>query len=166
MNNYLNCECKVCGTKFHRKPSHIAKGEGKYCSRKCFAEAKKQYMKGEGNHQYGIKGNKNSSWKSDLRMKNGYIKIRCAEHPYADESGMVLAHRLIAEQYLMTDEEAIEIDGIKYLKPELHVHHINFDRSDNRPDNLMILSKSEHQRLHAKQQKRERDSLGRYSTGK
>jgi hypothetical protein len=30
-----NCTCVVCGTEFYRRPSHIARGEGKYCSREC-----------------------------------------------------------------------------------------------------------------------------------
>jgi len=29
------------------------------------------------------------------------------------------------------------------------VHHINHDRQDNRPENLVVLTKAEHQRLHA-----------------
>lgn len=31
----MECICLVCGKKFFKPPSHIKKGEGKYCSRNC-----------------------------------------------------------------------------------------------------------------------------------
>lgn len=31
----LNCKCKTCGKEFHRPPSDIKRGNGKYCSLKC-----------------------------------------------------------------------------------------------------------------------------------
>jgi hypothetical protein len=37
------------------------------------------------------------------------------------------------------------------LLPDEHVHHINGDPSDDRQENLMVLSCSEHMRLHRQQ---------------
>lgn len=34
------------------------------------------------------------------------------------------------------------------LKPNEVVHHINGDRTDNRPENLQVMDKKEHHRLH------------------
>lgn len=149
-SGFNNCTCLVCGVKFHDKPSHIKKGGGKYCSKKCHYEAKKEYMKGEKNHQFGLKGRKNASWKSDVRITSyGYRAIRDLGHPFQCDRDFVFEHRLVAEKYLLTDENSIEIDGKRYLSPDYAVHHKNFDRLDNRVENLEVMLKSEHHRLHA-----------------
>lgn len=163
-DGYYNCECKICGQKFHAKLSQIKRGGGKYCSQKCHYIAKQEYMKGEGNHQYGLKGSLNSSWISDVRItRYGYRAIRTPDHPFRDADDYVLEHRLIAEKYLLTDENSVEVNGKRYLSHEYVVHHINFDRLDNRVENLKVMKKSEHQRYHASLNRQERDKkTGRF----
>lgn len=160
----LNCVCPICGTKFHKKPSAIKKCKNSYCSKECHRIAKMEYMSGEKNHQYGLKGPKNATWSGQLRRVNkfGYIKLYIPEHPFADEYGWVLEHRVIAEKHLMTAKHSIEINGKPYLSPECVVHHRNFDRADNRVENLVIMSKSEHQSLHAGLNTPDRDEYGRF----
>lgn len=41
----------------------------------------------------------------------------------------------------------------RLLRPDEHVHHINGDSSDDRPENLQVLSASEHARLHEEQRR-------------
>lgn len=40
------------------------------------------------------------------------------------------------------------------LNPDEQVHHINGEKLDNRPENLMVLTNSEHQKLHNKSRPR------------
>ncbi len=158
-----NCQCDVCGKRFHRKPSQIEKSKRHYCSVACHAAAKALLMRGAGNHQYGLKGSANASWKSDMKeTRYGYIAVRCLEHPFRDKSGFVLEHRLVAEEYLLTDENSVEIDGRRYLNPDYVVHHKNFDRMDNRPENLAVLSHAEHQRLHLNLNMHGRNEKGQF----
>lgn len=147
----LNCTCEICGKKFHRKKSHINKYQHMYCSKECHNEAKKEYMLGEKNHQYGLRGNKNASWKSDEKISYyGYRLIRCLNHPFVNSDGFVFEHRLVAEKHLLNDENSIEIDGIKYLSPNYVVHHKDFDRLNNDISNLEVMRLSEHAYLHCK----------------
>lgn len=158
-----NCVCAFCGKPLHKKPSHLKRAKNHYCSQKCHYEAKKEYMKGEGNHQYGIKGRDNASWKSDTRISNyGYLLERAEDHPLADNHGFVFQHRLVAEQHLLTSDNSFEINGRRYLKKEYHVHHKNFDRTDNRPENLVVMTASEHRSMHCKLNPMDRDSDGRF----
>ena len=150
-DEYFNCVCAVCGRRFHDKLSHAKKCKNHYCSKECHREAKKIYMSGDGNHQYGLKGSKNPTWKSDRKLSRyGYIQVRCLDHPYRSKSNFVFEHRLVAEQYLLNENNSVEIDGKRYLKKEYDVHHINFDRMDNRVENLVVLPKREHKKLHNK----------------
>lgn len=148
-NNEKNCTCKICGKMFHRKQSAIEHNKSNVCSKECLKELQKLNMTGQNNHQFGLKGYLNSSWKSDERISHyGYRLIRCVDHPLRDSHGFVFEHRLVAEQYLLTNENSVEIDGKLYLSKEFHVHHIDFDKLNNKVDNLYVLPKSIHIKFH------------------
>ncbi len=82
-------------------------------------------------------GEKNPRWKGRVKRSSGYYAIRKTDHPFASRDGYVMEHRLVMEEHLG-----------RYLTPEEDVHHINGIKTDNRIENLELLSKSEHARLH------------------
>ena len=148
---FLNCICPICLKLFHIKDSLKNKYLTHYCSRVCQSKAKSLYMMGSGNHQFGLKGKLNSSWKYDELINDcGYKQIRCIEHPFRDSDDFVLEHRLIAEKNLLTGENSVIINDKSYLKPELVVHHKDGNKLNNSPDNLQVMTLSEHTKLHHK----------------
>lgn len=70
---------------------------------------------------------------------NGYIEIYMPGHHRARGNGYVFEHIIVAEGKV----------GRKIGKDE-HVHHINGDRTDNKPDNLEVLTANEHNKITAK----------------
>lgn len=162
----LNCICEVCGKRFHLKPSAIKSSKRHTCSRECLNKLKSILYKGEGNHQYGLRGDKNSSFKGAviLRKNNNLVErmVYKPDHPYADKNGRVKEHRLIVEQhYEMFDSKYFDIiSGKHYLKKSVDVHHINFDHNDNRIENLIPLTRAEHTKLHNKNEVIYRNNKG------
>jgi hypothetical protein len=83
------------------------------------------------------KGEKSQKWKGGFYLHHGYVMVHSPEHPKADQDGYVLEHRLVMEHKLG-----------RLLEKNEHVHHINYDRTDNRLENLVVLSPSEHKTRH------------------
>lgn len=149
-----NCTCEVCGKKFHVKPYQLKRYKHHCCSKECANKLKSELYKGEGNHQYGLKGPLNASFKGvEILDKNNEvldIKVYVPDHPYADKYGRVSKHRLIVEQnYDKYDMNYFEnVNGKIVLKKTSQVHHINGNHDDNRIENLIPVTRAEHRAIH------------------
>lgn len=89
------------------------------------------------------RGDKNPRWKGGRRKCSGYIMILLPTHPYADNRGYVLEHRLVMERHI----------GRTLLPTEV-VHHINGVVDDNYIENLMLFKNiGYHLNFHLKQRK-------------
>lgn len=51
-----NVSCPICGKTFHAAPSRLKKYKVVCCSMECSKKWRAELMRGEGNHQYGLKG--------------------------------------------------------------------------------------------------------------
>lgn len=168
-NKTPNCECEVCKRKMYIKSSRLKRVKnGITCSKECSSKLKSEYMKGENNHQFGLIGELNTSFKDDNLITNyGYILEYCPNHPYphdkSNKTTRVLQHRLVVERNSENfDDNYFEIsNNQKVLKPMYDVHHINGDKTDNRVENLEVLTKSEHTTHHNSEKEIIRDSSGK-----
>ena len=152
-----NVICSFCGKPFHLKNYQITKYNrtlGIFCSRECLNEAKKIYYVKEGNHQYGLTGNKNASFKNkDLVYKNHKINdiyVYFPNHPYCSKTGRVKLHRLLVEEhYYMFPIKYFEYNnGWWILKRNIDVHHLDGNHDNNDISNLIPCTKSEHKHYH------------------
>lgn len=169
-----NLICPICGKRFHRKRSHINRFKGDFgfcCSKKCDTEVRRLRMTGENNHQYGLKGELNASFKDgDSIVKNNSITEVFVYvgnwYKRSHNCGRIPRHRYLVElNYSIFGEENFEfIDGWHYLNKGLSVHHKDCNHSNNSIDNLQVLSKAEHRRLHNLLKPRSRDVRGRFQS--
>ena len=86
-------------------------------------------------------GSNNPKWRGGRPLTyEGYVQIYSPYHPYRNNYGYVLEHRLVMERHLK-----------RFLTRKEVVHHINGIKDDNRLKNLKLFSgHSEHQKYHAK----------------
>lgn len=83
-------------------------------------------------------GDQSSNWRGGrISVNGGYIYIYSPDHPRATKHGYIFEHILVAEQKIGRFLEKGEI-----------VHHINGDRTDNSPDNLLVCTRKEHVQIH------------------
>lgn len=85
-----------------------------------------------------FRGANNPRWNNGVKTHaHGYRLIASHDHPFKDKQGYVREHRLVMEKHIG-----------RYLAKDELVHHLNHDKTDNRIENLMLTTRSEHKKSH------------------
>jgi hypothetical protein len=119
-------ECYTCGAVFHRPPALAKLNTRQFCSRDCYRE--------------NAIGPGNANWRGgEIGDGRGRVMVYAPNHPNANLYGgtHIFRYRLVASRILG-----------RPLRDDEVVHHINGDSSDDRPENLCVISQSEHAKLH------------------
>jgi len=82
-------------------------------------------------------GKKHPRWNDGQTISRGYVYILNPEHPAKTSKGYVKRCRLVLEEKLG-----------RYLLPNCLPHHLNGIKDDDRPENLIEVTKSNHARIH------------------
>jgi hypothetical protein len=85
----------------------------------------------------GRSGSDHPNWKGGRRKQGEYIYAYTPDHPNATKSGYVMEHRLVMEEVLG-----------RYLESDEIVHHVDGNKSNNDPDNLIAMKRGEHVTRH------------------
>lgn len=79
------------------------------------------------------RGEKSPTWKGGkTRSRKGYVVLR-------NDGDVIFEHRAVMEEHI----------GRKLTEDEV-VHHINGDKTDNRLENLQLMTRGEHSTMHNK----------------
>jgi hypothetical protein len=120
----LNCTCSTCNKKYHRKESQKKRyGKiGEFCSVKCATKFKKDYYLGVNNPNY-----RGKQYDYEGYRINHYPKVgRQKEHHYVVKKEL----------------------GISKIPVNYVVHHKDCNIYNNTPENLCLLTSSDHRWIH------------------
>ena len=152
--------CVICRTPFqrHLAPADIKAGRGKVCSKLC-KSILNGIQKSRGHFRNCVKC-KQQFWHKPSHDRRGYTNKYCSRKCHGSEKklrkmstdGYWVVHvplsRLSFKNEMKEHRWIMEQHLNRKLLPTEIVHHINHDKLDNRLENLQVVSRSEHNKIH------------------
>lgn len=120
----INLFCEECGKPISMSESQFKRSERHFCSRQCHMKQMNREL-----NPYRMT--------PEVRAKLRESRLNSGECKTYEKTYGRHTHRIIAEQKIG-----------RSLKPGEIVHHIDGNKRNNNPDNLVVMTQSEHCRLH------------------
>lgn len=136
--------CENCGKTFYRSRARTYRkdvpNKRKFCSHTCYIPIYKnkkipQEVIAKRNTP---KGSSSPHWKGGKYItQDGYIMVHIPDHPLTNSNGWLFEHTVIACQ-----------KENRLLQKGEQVHHVDGNKQNNDPGNLIVVSASTHTRIH------------------
>ena len=138
--------CQHCSKLFDAPECH--KDRRVFCSHECKNASPEKKLA----QSIRITGVMNPFWKGGVvGHSSGYVLATSGSHPFK-VNGYVFQHRLVVEDRMRREAPdhhfLVEIDGVKYLRRDIDIHHKNEVKADNRPENLVACTAAAHRDMH------------------
>lgn len=121
--------CVQCGAVFEKTLFHINKNKNLFCNLMCSRE----HFKLHHGKRVGEYRTSNAGFEKGILGKKGFAKNNNGYYVYFGK----LVHRIVMEKHLE-----------RRLSKSEHIHHKNGIITDNRIENLQLLTQSEHSKIH------------------
>jgi hypothetical protein len=142
-------KCQICQKEFI--PCYCPDGKlTTYCGWKCAGISRRGKTAWNKGKKCWWTLEKHGRWKGGKFVgTRGIIYIKVENHPHKTKQGYVLEHILVMEKHLG-----------RLLRVNEVIHHLNHNPSDNRIENLKLMTKSSHGSLHGKEFSPKRGYIG------
>lgn len=89
---------------------------------------------------FGLKGSHNPNWNGGVINRHGYVYFLNPSHPSCHKNGYIKRAVIVAEEKIG-----------RHLFPNEVTHHINGIKDDDRPENIEVLTASQHNTITMKE---------------
>lgn len=164
---WVTLACQQCGTTFEVTPGWARNGRRKFCSNRCRHRAEAQQKRRLGKlHTDEARAKmaqaatgrrdkeRSSQWKGGIYLdRAGYRWVMIDLLP---ETTRALVRQMVppGKRYVMEHRAVMAATLARPLTRSEIVHHLNGEKADNRPENLMLHDRSRHSMEHREVEKR------------
>lgn len=152
--------CEECGAPFRVTPAWVKNGRRKFCSKACRVKARPPQDRTGKRHSDSAReamsqkaqgryiGPRSSQWKGGRFLDSaGYVLVMISTLPASTQA---LAHEMSKKngKYILEHRAVAAATLGRPLTRDEIVHHVNGDKADNRPENLMVVPRADHSVSH------------------